>query len=55
MEMTHDLLDLICLYCDRDPVQDMGPQTDDKVSLSQNRKHSDYMIKEMRNIHILEV
>uniref|UniRef100_A0A3Q3W9G0 Small ribosomal subunit protein mS39 n=1 Tax=Mola mola TaxID=94237 RepID=A0A3Q3W9G0_MOLML len=22
MEMTHDLLDLICLYCDRDPVQD---------------------------------
>lgn len=32
METTHDLLDLICLYCDRDPVQDGGPQTEDTVS-----------------------
>lgn len=32
METTHDLLDLICLYCDKDPVQDGGPQTEDNVS-----------------------
>ncbi|KAM8732557.1 small ribosomal subunit protein mS39 [Acanthopagrus schlegelii] len=29
METTHDLLDLICLYGDRDPVQDGGPETED--------------------------
>uniref|UniRef100_A0A3Q0SYC6 Small ribosomal subunit protein mS39 n=1 Tax=Amphilophus citrinellus TaxID=61819 RepID=A0A3Q0SYC6_AMPCI len=29
METTHSLLDLICLYCDRDPVQEGGPQTED--------------------------
>ncbi|KAM7000739.1 small ribosomal subunit protein mS39 [Tautogolabrus adspersus] len=29
METTHDLLDLICLYCDRDPVEDEGPETED--------------------------
>ncbi|KAL3972616.1 small subunit ribosomal protein S33 [Sarotherodon galilaeus] len=29
METTHSLLDLICLYSDRDPVQDGEPQTDD--------------------------
>uniref|UniRef100_UPI003AAADF85 small ribosomal subunit protein mS39 n=1 Tax=Centroberyx gerrardi TaxID=166262 RepID=UPI003AAADF85 len=29
METTHDLLDLICLYCDRDPVQEGGPETED--------------------------
>uniref|UniRef100_UPI0037E80F1D small ribosomal subunit protein mS39 n=1 Tax=Semicossyphus pulcher TaxID=241346 RepID=UPI0037E80F1D len=29
METTHDLLDLICIYCDRDPVEDKGPQTED--------------------------
>uniref|UniRef100_A0A668UU78 Small ribosomal subunit protein mS39 n=1 Tax=Oreochromis aureus TaxID=47969 RepID=A0A668UU78_OREAU len=28
METTHSLLDLICLYSDRDPVQDGEPQTD---------------------------
>lgn len=32
METTHSLLDLICLYSDRDPVQDGEPQTDDAVS-----------------------
>lgn len=32
METTHDLLDLICLYGDRDPVQDGGPETEDMVS-----------------------
>ncbi|KAM9833167.1 small ribosomal subunit protein mS39 [Syngnathus typhle] len=29
METTHQLLDLICLFCDRDPVQEDGPQTED--------------------------
>ncbi|XP_042348871.1 pentatricopeptide repeat domain-containing protein 3, mitochondrial [Plectropomus leopardus] len=29
METTHDLLDLICLYCDKDPVQEGEPQTED--------------------------
>lgn len=32
METTHNLLDLICLFCDRDPVQEDGPQTEDMVS-----------------------
>uniref|UniRef100_A0A3B5M2V7 Small ribosomal subunit protein mS39 n=1 Tax=Xiphophorus couchianus TaxID=32473 RepID=A0A3B5M2V7_9TELE len=30
METTHKLLDLICLYCDRDPVQEGAPQTEDR-------------------------
>ncbi|XP_071384612.1 small ribosomal subunit protein mS39 [Centroberyx affinis] len=29
METTHDLLDLICLYCDRDPAQEWGPEAED--------------------------
>ncbi|XP_029021340.1 pentatricopeptide repeat domain-containing protein 3, mitochondrial [Betta splendens] len=29
METTHDLLDLICLYCDRNPVEEGGPQTEE--------------------------
>ncbi|XP_049614160.1 small ribosomal subunit protein mS39 [Syngnathus scovelli] len=29
METTHELLDLICLFCDRDPDQEDGPQTED--------------------------
>ncbi|XP_028445783.1 small ribosomal subunit protein mS39 isoform X3 [Perca flavescens] len=29
METTHELLDLICLYCDRDPVQEGEPQPED--------------------------
>uniref|UniRef100_A0A671WMV6 Small ribosomal subunit protein mS39 n=1 Tax=Sparus aurata TaxID=8175 RepID=A0A671WMV6_SPAAU len=29
LETTHDLLDLICLYGDRDPVQDGEPETED--------------------------
>ncbi|XP_061835548.1 small ribosomal subunit protein mS39 [Nerophis lumbriciformis] len=28
METTHDLLDLICLFCDKDPVQEEGTQTE---------------------------
>lgn len=32
METTHGLLDLICLYCDRDPVQEGGQQAEDAVS-----------------------
>lgn len=34
METAHDLLDLICLYCDRDPVQEGGPQSEGTVSHS---------------------
>uniref|UniRef100_A0A3P9I4V2 Small ribosomal subunit protein mS39 n=1 Tax=Oryzias latipes TaxID=8090 RepID=A0A3P9I4V2_ORYLA len=30
METTHDLLDLICLYCDRNPVQEGGPQAEEE-------------------------
>nr|XP_019937175.1 PREDICTED: pentatricopeptide repeat domain-containing protein 3, mitochondrial isoform X2 [Paralichthys olivaceus] len=29
METTHELLDLICIYCDRDPVQEGAPETED--------------------------
>ncbi|KAK5865224.1 hypothetical protein PBY51_016405 [Eleginops maclovinus] len=29
METTYDLLDLICLYCDRDPVEEGGAQTEE--------------------------
>ncbi|XP_035505305.1 pentatricopeptide repeat domain-containing protein 3, mitochondrial [Scophthalmus maximus] len=29
IETTHNLLDLICLYCDREPVEGGGPQTED--------------------------
>uniref|UniRef100_A0A667XW16 Small ribosomal subunit protein mS39 n=1 Tax=Myripristis murdjan TaxID=586833 RepID=A0A667XW16_9TELE len=32
METTHDLLDLICLYSDREPVQEGGPETEDSMS-----------------------
>uniref|UniRef100_A0A8D3ATV9 Small ribosomal subunit protein mS39 n=1 Tax=Scophthalmus maximus TaxID=52904 RepID=A0A8D3ATV9_SCOMX len=33
IETTHNLLDLICLYCDREPVEGGGPQTEDTQSL----------------------
>ncbi|XP_062250359.1 small ribosomal subunit protein mS39 isoform X2 [Platichthys flesus] len=29
METTHELLDLVCFYCDRDPVQEGAPQTEE--------------------------
>ncbi|XP_069571831.1 small ribosomal subunit protein mS39 [Brachyistius frenatus] len=29
MATAHELLDLICLYCDRDPIQEGAPQTED--------------------------
>lgn len=32
IETTHDLLDLICLYGDRNPVQEGEPQTEETVS-----------------------
>ncbi|KAF7651593.1 hypothetical protein LDENG_00108850 [Lucifuga dentata] len=32
METIHDLLDLICVYCDRDPVEEAGPQPDAEES-----------------------
>lgn len=41
METTHELLDLICLYCDRDPVQEGGPQTEDAVSLPWSEPQAD--------------
>ncbi|XP_077588759.1 small ribosomal subunit protein mS39 [Stigmatopora nigra] len=31
MDTTHNLLDLICLYCDRDPVQEDAMQTEDAM------------------------
>lgn len=31
-ETTHELLDLLCFYGDRDPVSEGGPQTEDVVS-----------------------
>lgn len=33
VETTHDLLDLLCLYCDREPAQEGGPQQEDTVRL----------------------
>nr|XP_020451103.1 pentatricopeptide repeat domain-containing protein 3, mitochondrial [Monopterus albus] len=41
METTHDLLDLICFYCDRDPAQEEMPQTEgmeDSVKVAPRRK-----------------
>nr|XP_057919816.1 small ribosomal subunit protein mS39 isoform X3 [Doryrhamphus excisus] len=38
METTHDLLDLICLFCDRDPVQEEGPKMEDTESAGEVRK-----------------
>ncbi|XP_039975897.1 pentatricopeptide repeat domain-containing protein 3, mitochondrial [Xiphias gladius] len=38
METTHDLLNLICLYCDRDPVQEEGPKTEDAESGQEVRR-----------------
>ncbi|XP_044062196.1 pentatricopeptide repeat domain-containing protein 3, mitochondrial [Siniperca chuatsi] len=38
METTHELLDLICLYCDRDPVQEGGPQTEDTEGSGEEAK-----------------
>uniref|UniRef100_A0A7N6AAE4 Small ribosomal subunit protein mS39 n=1 Tax=Anabas testudineus TaxID=64144 RepID=A0A7N6AAE4_ANATE len=45
METTHDLLDLICLYCDRNPVQEGGPQTENTTRSSRGRVRqvSDFM------------
>ncbi|XP_030595144.1 small ribosomal subunit protein mS39 isoform X2 [Archocentrus centrarchus] len=40
METTHSLLDLICLYCDRDPVQEGGPQTEDTSGEELKRRTS---------------
>ncbi|XP_054453669.1 pentatricopeptide repeat domain-containing protein 3, mitochondrial [Anoplopoma fimbria] len=40
METTHELLDLICLYCDRDPVQDGGPQAEDTEKSGEEVKRS---------------
>ncbi|XP_014822466.1 PREDICTED: pentatricopeptide repeat domain-containing protein 3, mitochondrial isoform X2 [Poecilia mexicana] len=38
METTHKLLDLICLYCDRDPVQEGTPQTEDREEEEEDRR-----------------
>ncbi|XP_034545147.1 pentatricopeptide repeat domain-containing protein 3, mitochondrial [Notolabrus celidotus] len=36
METTHDLLDLICLYCDSDPAEE-GPQTEDMEAMKRKK------------------
>ena len=42
METTHDLLDLICLYCGRDPVQEGGePQQENTVSPPRSKPQGD--------------
>ncbi|KAM9357148.1 small ribosomal subunit protein mS39 [Symphorus nematophorus] len=38
METTHDLLDLICLYCDKDPVDDGEPQREDMEESGEDMK-----------------
>uniref|UniRef100_A0A673CKH1 Small ribosomal subunit protein mS39 n=1 Tax=Sphaeramia orbicularis TaxID=375764 RepID=A0A673CKH1_9TELE len=38
METTHDLLDLIALYCDRNPAEDGGPQTESSESGEEAKK-----------------
>uniref|UniRef100_A0A3P9LGE0 Small ribosomal subunit protein mS39 n=1 Tax=Oryzias latipes TaxID=8090 RepID=A0A3P9LGE0_ORYLA len=38
METTHDLLDLICLYCDRNPVQEGGPQAEEAEEAGEETK-----------------
>ncbi|XP_076596000.1 small ribosomal subunit protein mS39 isoform X1 [Chaetodon auriga] len=42
METSHDLLDLICYYCDRDPVQDVGSEAEDTF---QERSESEEGVK----------
>uniref|UniRef100_A0A3Q1FGI5 Small ribosomal subunit protein mS39 n=1 Tax=Acanthochromis polyacanthus TaxID=80966 RepID=A0A3Q1FGI5_9TELE len=42
LETTHGLLDLISLYCDRDPVEDEGPQTEDTESKDPKKKKGNY-------------
>ncbi|XP_034078692.1 pentatricopeptide repeat domain-containing protein 3, mitochondrial-like, partial [Gymnodraco acuticeps] len=51
MDTTYDLLDLICLYCDRDPVEEGVPQSEDmeepgeevKQGQGTPRRASDFM------------
>ncbi|CAG5993010.1 small ribosomal subunit protein mS39 [Menidia menidia] len=38
MDTTHDLLDLICFYCDRDPVQEGDPQMADEEEGAEEAK-----------------
>uniref|UniRef100_A0A673CGA8 Small ribosomal subunit protein mS39 n=1 Tax=Sphaeramia orbicularis TaxID=375764 RepID=A0A673CGA8_9TELE len=38
METTHDLLDLIALYCDRNPAEDGGPQTESSEESGEEAK-----------------
>ncbi|XP_057705892.1 small ribosomal subunit protein mS39 isoform X2 [Corythoichthys intestinalis] len=41
METTHGLLDLICLYCDRDPIEENAIQTEDmEESVAEVRKRN---------------
>ncbi|XP_029297173.1 small ribosomal subunit protein mS39 [Cottoperca gobio] len=39
-DTTHDLLDLICLYCDRDPAEEGRPQTGDTEEPAEEVKRS---------------
>lgn len=41
METSHDLLDLICFYCDRNPAQEWEPQTEDMVGHLRFNPHVD--------------
>uniref|UniRef100_A0A3P8WXT6 Small ribosomal subunit protein mS39 n=1 Tax=Cynoglossus semilaevis TaxID=244447 RepID=A0A3P8WXT6_CYNSE len=57
METTHDLLDLICLYCDQEPGQEVEPQTEDvepaeerpRVRGRQNRERPEFTWRENNN------
>ncbi|XP_077388928.1 small ribosomal subunit protein mS39 isoform X2 [Festucalex cinctus] len=52
METTHNLLDLICLFCDRDPVQEDGTQTDDMEEFGRDlrkRKGKVYRASDLLN------
>ncbi|CAN9514673.1 unnamed protein product [Ophioblennius macclurei] len=40
METVHSLLDLVCLYCDKDPVQEGEPQRDDAEPGEEQRKRT---------------
>ncbi|TKS72766.1 Pentatricopeptide repeat domain-containing protein 3, mitochondrial [Collichthys lucidus] len=45
VETTHDLLDLICLYSDRDPVQDGQPQTEDMDGSGADHKKRKWRVR----------
>uniref|UniRef100_A0AAQ5YD77 Small ribosomal subunit protein mS39 n=2 Tax=Amphiprion ocellaris TaxID=80972 RepID=A0AAQ5YD77_AMPOC len=42
METTHSLLDVISFYCDRDPAEEEGPQTEDTESKDQKKRKGNF-------------